>query len=145
MHRFARGFLLRGYSKVAAYTVYVDLLRDNFSVLAGILGYVVIVLSAMQVGLGVDRLQADSAFQQASYGFTVFSLLAPLIAGVAIVISVLVMVVSNWLVTKSYERKRFQEMWVEPPWRSQPRKESVTSSLLKAVDAMASGSRQEEI
>lgn len=116
VYRFARKSPLRGYSKVAAHTVYIDLLRDNFGVLAGILGYVVIVLSALQVGLGVNRLQDDTAFQSVSYGFTVFSLLAPLVAGAAIVISVLVMVVSNWLATKDYERKRFREMGVEPSW-----------------------------
>lgn len=145
VYRFARRSPLRGYSKVAAHTVYIDLLRDNFGVLAGLLGYVVIVLSAMQVGLGVDRLQADSAFQSASYGFTVFSLLAPLVAGAAIVVAVLVMVVSNWLATKDYERKRFRAMGVEPSWQSQPGKESVTSSLLKGVDTTSSGHRSEEI
>ena len=98
-----------------------------------------------RVSLGVDRLQADDAFQSASYGFTVFALLAPLIAGAAIVIAVLVMAVSNWLVTKDYERKRFREMWVEPSWRSQPGRESVTSSLLKAVDTKTPVSRAEEI
>ncbi|KAK8041554.1 hypothetical protein PG994_014561 [Apiospora phragmitis] len=140
VYRFARGFLFRGYSKVDAHTVYVDLLRDNFGVLATILGYVVIVLSAMQVGLGVDRLQADSAFQSASYGFTVFSILAPLVAGAGIVGGVLTMVASNWLVTKDYERKRFSEMGVEPYWRNKPTKAPATSSH-KGYDTVASVSR----
>ncbi|KAK8002174.1 hypothetical protein PG991_014396 [Apiospora marii] len=141
VYRFARGFVLRGYSKVDAHTVYVDLLRDNFGVLATILGYVVIVLSAMQVGLGVDRLQADSAFQSVSYGFTVFSILAPLVAGAGIVGGVLAMVVSNWLVTKDYERKRFGEMGVEPYWRNKPAKGGPADSSLKGYDTVASESR----
>lgn len=126
VYRLRKGFLLRGYSKVAAHTVYVDLLRDNFAALAAILGYVVIVLTAMQVGLGVERLQEDEAFQNASYGFTVFSIIAPLVAGMGIVIAVLAMFISNWIITKSYEGKRFREMGVEPFWRKVgPRKETV--------------------
>ncbi|KAK8067323.1 hypothetical protein PG997_014070 [Apiospora hydei] len=140
VYRFARGYVLRGYSKVDAHTVYVDLLRDNFGVLATILGYVVIVLSAMQVGLGVDRLQTDSTFQSASYGFTVFSILAPLVAGAGIVGGVLTMVVSNWLVTKDYERKRFSEMGVEPYWRNKPTKEPAASAL-KGYNTVASESQ----
>lgn len=143
VYRFARGFLIRGYSKVDAHTVYADLLRDNFGVLAGILGYVVIVLSAMQVGLGVERLQADDAFQGASYGFAVFSILTPLVAGAAIVMGVLTLVVSNWLVTKKYMRKRFRDMGVDPSWQNHPTKEATTSasSLLQDHVTISSRSR----
>lgn len=131
IYRLRKGFLLRGYSKVAAHTVYVDLLRDNFAALAAILGYVVIVLTAMQVGLGVERLQEDEAFQNASYGFTVFSIIAPLVAGMGIVVAVLAMFISNWIVTKNYERERFQEMGVEPFWRGRPGKDAATPSSAK--------------
>ncbi|KAK6954702.1 hypothetical protein Daesc_004670 [Daldinia eschscholtzii] len=117
VYRIRKGFILRGYSKVAAHTVYGDLIRDNFAALATILGYVVIVLTAMQVGLGVERLQEDETFQNASYGFTVFSIIAPLAAGIGIFLVVLVVFVSNWIVTKDYEVKRFQVMGVEPLWR----------------------------
>ncbi|GKT50953.1 uncharacterized protein ColSpa_11134 [Colletotrichum spaethianum] len=119
IYRVRLGYVLRGYSKVASHAVYEDLLQDNFATLAAILGYVVIVLTAMQVGLATDRLVGDSAFQNVSYGFTVFSILAPLVACVAIFGVVLVMFVSSWMVTKVYERKRFQEMGVEPFWRDQ--------------------------
>ncbi|KAI1335247.1 hypothetical protein F5Y15DRAFT_254928 [Xylariaceae sp. FL0016] len=126
IYRFRKGMVFRGYSKVAARTVYVDLLRDNFATLATILGYVVIVLTALQVGLGVDRLQSNAAFQNVSYGLTVFSIIAPLIAGVGIVIAVLAMFVSNWMVTTKYEGKRFREMGVEPFWRNRPGAEKTT-------------------
>ncbi|KAF4981041.1 hypothetical protein FZEAL_3093 [Fusarium zealandicum] len=111
---FRKGFLLRGYSRVASHTVYGDLLRDNFSVLAGVLGYVVVALTAMQVGLGVDKLYESEAFQSTSYGLTVFTLIVPLIAAVFIFIFVLVMITSNWRATKAYERRRFKKMQVEP-------------------------------
>ncbi|KAI1135697.1 heterokaryon incompatibility protein-domain-containing protein [Hypoxylon sp. FL0543] len=117
VYRFRKGFLLRGYSRVGFYAVYADLIRDNFAALATVLGYVVIVLTAMQVGLGVERLQSDEAFQNASYGFTVFSIIAPLIASVGIALMVLIMFFSDWVATKDYEGKRFSEMGVEPFWR----------------------------
>ncbi|KAI5917554.1 hypothetical protein F4810DRAFT_716339 [Camillea tinctor] len=128
VYRVRQGFVFRGYSSVAAHAVYGDLIRDNFAALATILGYVVIVLTAMQVGLGVERLQADQAFQDVSYGFTVFSIIAPLIAGAGIMLVVLGVFVSNWLATKNYEGKRFSEMGVEPYWRNQPEKSPTTSS-----------------
>ncbi|KAI0833054.1 hypothetical protein F5Y06DRAFT_307384 [Hypoxylon sp. FL0890] len=117
VYRFRKGFVLRGYSRVGFYAVYADLIRDNFAALATVLGYVVIVLTAMQVGLGVDRLQSDEAFQNASYGFTVFSIIAPLVASVGVALMVVIMFISNWIVTKDYEGKRFSEMGVEPFWR----------------------------
>ncbi|KAF4928950.1 hypothetical protein CGCVW01_v001732 [Colletotrichum viniferum] len=117
IYRVRLGYLLRGYSKVASHAVYEDLLRDNFAALAAVLGYVVIVLTAMQVGLATDQLVGDKLFQSVSYGFTVFSILAPLIACFGIVATVVVMFVSSWMVTKVYEKKRFREMGVEPFWR----------------------------
>jgi hypothetical protein len=116
IYRFRKGHLLRGYSKVAAHTVYVDLLADNFGVVAAVLGYVVIVLTAMQVGLATDRLQPDPLFQDVSYGLTIFSIIAPLAAAVAIIAAVLAMFISNWAATEKYQRKRFNAMGVEPDW-----------------------------
>lgn len=112
-----KGAILRGYSSVASYSFYGDLIRDNFAVLTGILGYVVIALSAMQVGLGVEGLQSNTAFQNTSYGFTVFSLTAPLAGAGAIITLVLPMIVSNWMATKAYEKKRFREMKVGPTFK----------------------------
>ncbi|KAI1414543.1 hypothetical protein F5Y13DRAFT_188211 [Hypoxylon sp. FL1857] len=129
VYRLRKGVVLRGYSRVGSYAVYGDLIRDNFAALATILGYVVIVLTAMQVGLGVERLQSDEAFQNASYGFTVFSIIAPLIASVGIALVVLVMFVSNWLVTKNYEGKRFDKMGVEPFWRREQTQSSMSDHL----------------
>ncbi|KAI8310792.1 hypothetical protein K4K59_007916 [Colletotrichum sp. SAR11_240] len=90
IYRVRLGYLLRGYSKVASHAVYEDLLRDNFAALAAVLGYVVIVLTAMQVGLATDQLVGDKLFQSVSYGFTVFSILAPLIACFGIIAIVVV-------------------------------------------------------
>ena len=53
--------------------------QDSQGWLIGTLVYVTIVLTAMQVGLGTKKLQNSLAFQRASYGFTVFSIVAPVI------------------------------------------------------------------
>ena len=113
IYAFRKGYLLRGYSRVASHTVYGDLIRDNFSVLAGILAYVVIALTAMQVGLSVDGLVEEQAFQNASYFLTVFALIVPLIGAMFIFLLVFVMIVSNWRVTKTFESRRLKKMKVK--------------------------------
>ncbi|OJD30792.1 subtilisin-like serine protease [Diplodia corticola] len=99
---------VRGY--LFGYTMKSDFFAENFTRLASVLGYIVIVLTAMQVGLGTERLQASPMFQAASYGFTVFSIIAPLIA-VALVLAVfLYLVLWNVKETRKYERNRFKDM-----------------------------------
>ncbi|KAL1627494.1 hypothetical protein SLS54_002419 [Diplodia seriata] len=102
---------VRGY--LFGYTLKSDFFEDNFTRLASVLGYIVIVLTAMQVGLGTDRLGRSQLFQDASYGFTVFSIIAPLIA-VALVLAVFVyLVLWNIKETRKYARKRFKTMGIE--------------------------------
>jgi hypothetical protein len=113
IYKLCMGSPLRGFSRVASPGVYGELLGDNFAALASILAYIAIVLTAMQVGLATDALQPSQAFQNASYGFTVFSIISPLIAAVAIFIFFLLMVISNFVVTIGYSRKRFREMGVD--------------------------------
>lgn len=76
IHRFARlpSFdpHLRGWRN------YGSLFRDNLAWMATATIFTALVLAAMQVGLATERLQGNADFQQASYGFTVFALLAPL-------------------------------------------------------------------
>ena len=59
---------------------YQSFLRRNFTWLAAVFLYITVVLTAMQVGLGTSYLRDDGAFNRASYGFTVFSILLPLVA-----------------------------------------------------------------
>ncbi|KAI1164286.1 hypothetical protein F5B18DRAFT_256378 [Nemania serpens] len=122
-----KGFIFRGYSKVDGHAVYADLIADNFAALAGILGYVVIVLTSLQVGLGVDSLAENMAFVNFSYGFTIFSIIAPVIAVAGILLIVLAIFISNWLVTNKYEQRRFKEMGVEPYWRTNSKRKLTVS------------------
>jgi uncharacterized membrane protein YidH (DUF202 family) len=119
VYRFKKGALLRGYSKADDNAFYDGILRDNFAILASVLAYVAIALTAMQLGIATDELGHSTAFQKASYGLTVFSIIVPVIISVLIALGVVVLVVSNWAATKSYERRRFREMGVEPFWRKE--------------------------
>lgn len=116
IYMYARGQLLRGYSTVGGYAVYNDLIHENFAILASLLGYIIIVLTAMQVGLGVERLQTNSSFQNICYGFTVFAIVVPLAGTVVIVVGVLFLFWGHWIATRHYQRSRFKEMGVHPDW-----------------------------
>ena len=57
---------------------YSSLFRDNLAWMGSSAVFIVLVLTAMQVGLATERLQVDAAFQRASYGFTAFAILGPM-------------------------------------------------------------------
>ena len=87
------GHSFRGY--LPRWNSYGSFYRDNSELVVGGAAYCVIILSAMQVGLST-RLADDEAFQAASYGMTVFSIVAPL-GGVGLIVALfLIMFVVNW-------------------------------------------------
>lgn len=83
--------------------------QDNLSWLAGGTVYIAIVLTAMQVGLATSLANND-AFQLASYGFTVFSILSPLIAAAPIMLVFSFMSVNNLVEAVRYSNKRFRDI-----------------------------------
>lgn len=87
---------LHGYSRLTGTTRYVDFLAENLGLIAAATVYIVVVLTAMQVGLATDRLKENKDFQRACYGFGVFAILAPIIALAILVTVLLVMVFANW-------------------------------------------------
>ena len=70
--RFMRGYIY-GYSRYTAF------FERNFRWVLLVFLYITVILTAMQVGLGTTELQQNKAFQQASYGFTVFSIVLPVV------------------------------------------------------------------
>jgi hypothetical protein len=70
--------------------------------------YIMIVLTTMQAGLAIKTLAENGAFQSASHGFTVFSLLGPLIAVVLVVLTFCYISVNNWAATGAYKSVRFR-------------------------------------
>ncbi|KAK8198217.1 uncharacterized protein BKA78DRAFT_350550 [Phyllosticta capitalensis] len=109
IYRYRYGHLW-GYTGTTSYNLYAQFFQDNLANLAAFLGYVVIILTALQVGLATDQLQPSSAFQAFSYGFTIFSIVAPIFVTVAILIIFIVAYLVNCYITKSYHKKRFREI-----------------------------------
>ncbi|KAL4800858.1 hypothetical protein BDV19DRAFT_383878 [Aspergillus venezuelensis] len=70
------GDILRGYS--GQYRSIIELFVENIAPISAMTIYIALVLTAMQVGLATDGLSENRAFQNASYGFTVFAIVAPL-------------------------------------------------------------------
>ncbi|KAJ0297156.1 hypothetical protein Brms1b_013629 [Colletotrichum noveboracense] len=75
---------LRSY--MSRWNQYGSFIHDNFALLATSTGYIAVVLTAMQVGLATEALQNNEAFRSASYGFTVFSIVGPLVAAALVVV-----------------------------------------------------------
>ena len=88
--------LLRGYKY--GYYYYESFLEKNLKWLVSITVYVSLVLAAMQVGLDTDYLGQSVQFQNASYGFSVVAILAPvsIITTVLLVVGVLVLFNLNY-------------------------------------------------
>ncbi|KAK0725919.1 hypothetical protein B0H67DRAFT_482391 [Lasiosphaeris hirsuta] len=103
-----RGPLSRGF--VAVWDSYGSFYRDNSAVIIGGTAYILLILSAMQVGLGTSRLQENDAFQAASYGFTVFSILGPLAAIVLLFIVFSIAIFYNLARTRQFEKNRSKKL-----------------------------------
>lgn len=98
---------LRGY--LPHWQQYGTYFRDNLGWLATGTVYIAIVLTALQVGQSTAL--ADSAmFQSASYGFTVFSVLCPLVAALMILLVFGYMFVDNFIEAARYRKKRFHSI-----------------------------------
>ncbi len=94
---------IRGY--MYGYTRYSEVVQRNFAWVLVAFVYITIVLTAMQVGLATDRLGRSDMFQNASYGFTVFSILTPLIIIAILGLNLLSLSVFNVCATISLKRR----------------------------------------
>ncbi|KAJ5825451.1 hypothetical protein N7474_002589 [Penicillium riverlandense] len=99
------GSILKGYQ--FTYQTYGELVRDHLTTLSAATIYVALVLTAMQVGLATTRLGQNLSFQNASYGFTVFSILAPLIGIGLVGMMGIFQFASNMLETRRFKHKQF--------------------------------------
>jgi len=95
--------LVRGY--MYSYNRYSIFVQRNFTWLLVAFVYITIVLTAMQVGLATNQLSQDGRFQHASYGFTIFSILAPLIGIIVIVLALSGLFAFNLLATVSFKKE----------------------------------------
>ncbi|KAJ5261427.1 hypothetical protein N7478_012022 [Penicillium angulare] len=96
---FIRGYLY-GYNR---YTVF---FQRNFAWILIVLVYFSLVLAAMQVGTTVSPLSTSHAFQRASYGFVVFSIVT--VAAVVCFLGILFVTIflTNMVLAISHEKKK---------------------------------------
>lgn len=99
-------FLHTGTAYLPPWDRYTDFFRDNFAWLAATTVYIAVVLTAMQVGISTKALSEDRAFHAASYGFTVFSILGPLVGAFLILAVFLCVFVLNWVKTLGFRNRR---------------------------------------
>ena len=77
------------------YHTYASFIGQNFAWVLTVIVYITIVLTAMQVGLATTELSGSQVFNRASYGFTVFSIMAPLGIIFGLLLVLLVLIVYN--------------------------------------------------
>ncbi|KAL6904048.1 hypothetical protein GGI43DRAFT_399530 [Trichoderma evansii] len=106
---------IRGYR--FPYQTYGEVLSMNMAPIGAATVYIAVVLTAMQVGLATPQLANNSAFQRASYGFTVFSIIAPAGLTMAVVIVILFLFVYNW---RAAMKARQREPEKQPDPERQP-------------------------
>lgn len=99
------GSILKGYQFI--YQTYGGMVRDHLTTLSAATIYVALVLTAMQVGLATTRLGQNLSFQNLSYGFTVFSILAPLIGIGLVGMMGVFQFACHMLETRRYKHKQF--------------------------------------
>jgi len=99
--------LIRGYQY--SYHQYSPFIERNFAWVLTAIIYVTIVLTAMQVGLATQSLRDNVPFNRASYGFTVFSILAPIVILFVAAIIIFVLVFFNWQYTTKRRRAAYDK------------------------------------
>ncbi|KAH8888960.1 hypothetical protein GQ53DRAFT_748506 [Thozetella sp. PMI_491] len=112
IYRVVQGQWARGY--MIHWKEYSPFFQYNFAWIASATVYMAIALTAMQVGLGTSLAESD-AFQSASYGFTVFCIVAPLGAVGIVVILFACVFASNWIATVRYKKRRLCNIGAAPP------------------------------
>ncbi|KAF7550096.1 hypothetical protein G7Z17_g5935 [Cylindrodendrum hubeiense] len=111
IYRLSWPLFMSGYIRV--WQRYDDFWHQSFALLTSVTVYIAIVLTAMQVGLATTELGGNRAFQAAAYGFTVFSILGPLIFGSMALILFFLMLIDNWITTKANLHKRMNIIQVK--------------------------------
>ena len=101
--------LVRGYFNV--YHDYETWFKRHIVWITDTIAYVALVLTAMQIDLRTDRLRTNRAFQDASYAFTIFAIVAPLETFFDVSLDMIFMIFYNWRYTIRLKRERKQAPW----------------------------------
>ena len=104
IYRFTLRAPLRGY--LYGFNTYHQFWTANMQRLAAIFVYIIVVLTAMQVGLETKWLTNNATFQRVSYRFTVFSIVTPLVIVGLLGLVFLGVFVTNLVGATRYWRRR---------------------------------------
>ncbi|KAH7359343.1 hypothetical protein B0T11DRAFT_286185 [Plectosphaerella cucumerina] len=88
---------------------YSSFFDDNLAFIGGTFAYFVIILTAMQVGLGT-AVKGNAAFMSISNGFAIFVIFGLIGALGLVMIAFLYLFANNWVATKIFEWKRKKEL-----------------------------------
>lgn len=102
--------LTRYRSYMNQWPTYNSFLRDQLGWLAATTIYIALALTAMQLGLATDQLKTNDSFMAASYGFSVFAILGPLISVGMMLLVLVSIVLVNWRFQRTKSDKRFKHM-----------------------------------
>jgi hypothetical protein len=81
---------------------------ETFAFLAAITVYIVVVLTALQLGISTRMLADSTAFDRVSAGFAIFSILGPFGGAFAVLLMFLYFFVDNYLATIRFREKRLR-------------------------------------
>ena len=129
IYRYRYANLLHGFSPLLGNTRYVEFFADHLKFITATTIYTALVLTAMQVGLATEPLSSNKSFQRASYGFSVFAIISPIIAVGFVVLIAIFMVLANWVSTMATQRRRNDELHPERASKSRRSKHVVDSSI----------------
>jgi uncharacterized protein DUF6601 len=90
----------------SSYDSYHHFFRKNFGWIFVIFAYATVLLSALQVGVAVDRLASKSWFQSLSLILTLISMVLPLLTGAFVAVLFVVLFVFHMIKTISFQKKR---------------------------------------
>lgn len=93
----------KGY--IPRWNSYKGFIQDNLDVVVAGTVYVVLVLTAMQVGLATTVLEGNTSFEYAAYGTAVFAMLGPLVAVAFVLLFSMVDFCRNWAWNRRNEKK----------------------------------------
>jgi hypothetical protein len=102
--RFDLTGVMRGYR--FGFATYGQQLNAYLAPILAATAYILLILTAMQVGLATDNAREMPAFHWASWVFTIFAILAPLGLVLVSLVIVFVFVIFNYLSTRSFSRVR---------------------------------------
>ncbi|KAK3364682.1 hypothetical protein B0T25DRAFT_70977 [Lasiosphaeria hispida] len=109
---------------VATWHSFGSFYRDNSAWIITITAYVILILSAVQVGLTTSRLSGNEVFQAAAYGFSIFAILIPIFTLGLLVTFSAILWAYNVMRTRRFEAKRSKTL--SRAWRSKERKSNST-------------------